>query len=152
MYSYTYSRRLHWSECDPAGIIFFPVYARWVSEGLHQLFLSNGIDPNAIQDGSMVGLPAVSLSMKFHSAPRLHEEVSHVISVEKLGGKSLCFHHEFRSEERVFMEAEDVRIWTTHILGVPDSLKSTEIPSAIRTLLEGSSNGTTILKAGAENQ
>ena len=135
MYIYTYERRLHWSECDPAGIIYFPVYARWVSEGLNQLFLDNGIDPNAIKDNVMVGLPAVALTMKFHSAPKLHTMVTHTITVERLGGKSLVFKHQFHSNDRLLMEAEDTRIWTTHTLGQPDTLKSADIPELMRTLL-----------------
>lgn len=137
MYVYSYSRRLQWGECDPAGIIFFPIYAHWVSEGLSELFLSNGIDPNEVLNGERVGLPAVSLSLKFHSAPRLHEEVVHEIHVEKLGGKSLCFRHEFRSGDLLLAEAQDVRVWTTHKVGLPDSLKSADIPSRVRALLEG---------------
>jgi len=136
MYTYTYERRLHWSECDPAGIIYFPVYARWVSEGLNQLFLDNGINPNAITDNSMVGLPAVALSMKFHSAPKLHEMVTHTITAERLGSKSLAFKHQFHSNGQLLMEAEDTRIWTTHTLGQPDTLKSAEIPPQMRALLE----------------
>ena len=136
MYKYSYERRLHWGECDPAGIIYFPVYARWVSEGLNQLFLENDIDPNAISADTMVGMPAVELSMKFYSAPKLHEVVTHTISVERLGGKSLIFSHRLESKGKLLMEASDTRIWTTHTLGKPDTLKSAEIPPRVRTLLE----------------
>ncbi len=136
MYAYTYKRRLHWSECDPAGIIYFPIYARWISEGLDQMFLDNGIDPSEITHDVMVGLPAVALSMKFHSAPKLHDIVSHRIKVDHLGGKSLRFQHQFYCQDTLLMEAEDTRIWTTHTLGKPDTLKSADIPPLVRALLE----------------
>lgn len=138
MYTYTYKRRLHWSECDPAGIIFFPIYARWMTEGLDEMFLQNGIDPNGISDGRMTGLPGASVSMKFLSAPRLHEEVTHQITVQRLGGSSMCFRHEFRSDDgRLLAEAEDTRIWAIHAVGEPETLKSAPIPDEMRSWLSG---------------
>ena len=40
MRHFTYDRRVNWSECDPGGIIFFPHYARWMVDGLNEMFLS----------------------------------------------------------------------------------------------------------------
>lgn len=137
MYKYSYQRRLHWSECDPVGIIFFPHYARWVADGLHEMLLGLGVDPTGIYDGNIrKGLPIVSLSIKFHAAPALHEEVDHRILVQKVGTKSLSFRHEFRRGDALLAEAEDVRVWTTHVVGQPDSLKAVPIPPEIRALLE----------------
>jgi 4-hydroxybenzoyl-CoA thioesterase len=137
MYKYSYQRRLHWSECDPVGIIFFPHYARWVADGLHEMFLGLGVDPTGIYDGNIRrGLPIVSLSIKFHAAPALHEEVDHRILIQKVGTKSLSFRHEFRRGDSLLAEAEDVRVWTTHVVGQPDSLKAVPIPPEIRALLE----------------
>ena len=138
MYKYSYQRRLHWSECDPVGIIFFPHYARWLADGLNEMFLRLGVDPAGIHEGNMRrGLPVVSLSMKFHSAPVLHEEVDHRILVQKVGTKSLSFRHEFRRGDVLLAEAEDVRVWTTHVVGQPASLEAVPIPPEIRALLDG---------------
>ena len=60
MRTYRYDRLMQWSECDAGGIIFFPNYARWMVDGLNQMFLSLGIDPNAILDAeTRGGLPDV---------------------------------------------------------------------------------------------
>ena len=137
MRSYAYARRLHWSECDPGGIIFFPNYARWMVDGLNEMLLSLGIDPNEARGGNeRGGLPVLGLSMKFHKAPALHEQITHRIAVEKLGGKSIGFQHQFLRGDDLLMEAQETRVWANHLLGDPRSLRTLPIPDDVRAVLE----------------
>lgn len=136
MRSYRYKRRLHWSECDPGGIVFFPHYARWMVEGLNEMFLSLGIDPNALHDdNTRGGLPVVQLSMQFSAAPALHDQVWHEILVEKIGGKSLVFVHRFLLEQALLMEARETRVWAIHGVGLAASTQAIPVPDAVRALL-----------------
>jgi 4-hydroxybenzoyl-CoA thioesterase len=137
MHQYTYERRLHWSECDPGGIIFFPNYARWMVDGLNDMFLRLGVDPNGPRGpDALGGLPVMALSMKFVSAPALHEMVTHRISVTKVGGKSLAFQHRFLRGEELLMEAEETRVWAEHPHGNPRGMRAMPIPDDVRALLE----------------
>jgi 4-hydroxybenzoyl-CoA thioesterase len=137
MRQYTYQRRLHWSECDPAGIIFFPNYARWMVEGLSEMFLGMGVDPNGPRGANVCGgLPAMGLSMKFLRPPLLHEIVTHRITVARIGGKSLTFQHQFLRDDELLMEAEETRVWAEHPLGDPAGLRGIQVPDDIRALLE----------------
>lgn len=136
MYSYRYQRRLQWSECDPGGIVFFPHYARWMVDGLNEMLLSLGIDPNAkIDDNTRGGLPVVQLSMQFFDAPLLHSHLWHEITVEKIGGKSLYFIHRFLRDDAVLMEARETRVWATHFIGDFASMQAHPVPEAVRALL-----------------
>ena len=137
MHQYTYERRLHWSECDPGGIIFFPNYARWMVDGLNDMFLGLGVDPNGPRGaGAIGGLPVLALAMTFNSAPALHEIVTHRIDVTKLGGKSLAFRHRFLRGEELLMEAQETRVWAEHPHGDPRGLRAAPIPVDVRALLE----------------
>ena len=137
MRCHTYNRRLHWSECDPGGIIFFPHYARWMVDGLNEMFLGLGIDPNGPRGvNSRGGLPVLGLSMKFHAAPALHEFVTHQITVEKVGGKSIAFRHRFLRGDELLMEAEETRVWAEHALDNPRALRTQPVPENVRALLE----------------
>ena len=135
MMKYSYERLLQWSECDPAGIIFFPHYAIWMAEGLNMALLSVGYSPTAdLPDGGMRGLPSVGYTSRFLSAPRLHELVTHEIEVTEIGGKSIGFAHRFLCAGNVVAEAEEKRVVT--ISGADGSLKSAEIPAELRAALE----------------
>ncbi|MFS8980479.1 thioesterase family protein [Cupriavidus necator] len=136
MRTYRYQRRLHWSECDPGGIVFFPNYARWMVDGLNEMLLSLGIDPNAmVDDKTRGGLPVVQLSMRFFDAPLLHMQLCHEISVEKIGGKSITFVHRFLRGESLLMEAHETRVWATHLLGDATSMQANRVPDNVRELL-----------------
>jgi 4-hydroxybenzoyl-CoA thioesterase len=137
MRHYSYDRRLNWSECDPGGIIFFPHYARWMVDGLNEMFLSLGIDPNGPRgENALGGLPVLGLAMKFLSAPALHDTVTHQITVTKVGGKSLAFRHRFLRGDELLMEAEETRVWAEHPLDNPRALRTRQVPDNVRALLE----------------
>ena len=137
MRHYTYDRRLNWSECDPGGIIFFPHYARWMVDGLNEMFLGFGVDPTGPRgENALGGLPVLGLSMKFVSAPALHDTVTHQITVMKVGGKSMAFQHRFLRGDELLMEAEETRVWAEHPLDNPRALRTRPVPDDVRALLE----------------
>jgi 4-hydroxybenzoyl-CoA thioesterase len=106
-------------------------------EGLNEMLLSLGIDPNESKDANTRGgLPVLALSMKFHNAPTLHESITHQILVEKLGGKSIGLRHRFLRGDDLLMEAEETRVWATHALDNPSTLRTYPIPDNVRALLE----------------
>lgn len=136
MHSYRYQRRLHWSECDPGGIVFAPHYMRWIIDGVNEMLLSLGFDPNQLIDERSRGaLPLLQLEMKCYHPPKLHETVTHEIEVEKLGSKSLTFRHRILRDEVLMMEATETRVWGIHALHDAASLKAVQIPEDVRTAL-----------------
>ena len=140
MRTYEYDRLLQWSECDAGGIIFFPNYARWMVDGLNQMLLSLGIDPNGVIDAATRGgLPVAQLAMHFHHAPQLHETVRHEITVEKIGRKSIAFRHRFLLGDLLCMEATETRIWATHSLTQPPTLTTLPVPDHVRAALSADS-------------
>jgi 4-hydroxybenzoyl-CoA thioesterase len=141
MHSFRYERRVHWSDCDPAGIVFFAQYGRWMSDGLLEMLLALGIDPAAPADsgkgrGAPSGsMPSVGFSLRFLAPARLHERVIHEVQVKKLGGASLEFGHRIFSREGVLLvEGEEKRVWV-QMNPTDGSMKSTPIPDTVRALL-----------------
>jgi acyl-CoA thioesterase FadM len=41
----TIVRDVTWGDCDPAGIIFYPNYFRWIDSGTWNLFFTVGLTP-----------------------------------------------------------------------------------------------------------
>ena len=133
MHRYSYSRRVQWSECDPAGIIFFAQYAYWVSDGLMAMFLDLGVDPTAApSDGQGTGLPSVRAVFNFLGVARLHETVQHEIEVMRLGSSSLDFRHRVFRNSACIMEAEERRVWV-EANGI--NLRPVPVPERVRLLL-----------------
>ena len=127
------ARMIRFSDCDPAGIVFYPQYfvmlnglvEDWVSEGL-------GIDYHALISDRRVGLPTVRLEADFRAVSRMGDQVSLGLSVERLGSRSMslvlrCF--EPVSGE-VRMQVKQVLVTTSLV-----SHRAVEIPQDLRAAI-----------------
>ena len=137
MHAYRYERLVQWGDCDPAGIIYFPNYLRWVADGLTALFLDLGVDPTDSKDrDTITGLPSVNCSLSFHSPARYHDRITHEIRIARLGTKSLDVAHRFSRADACLAEAQERRVWAE--MNIRDGkLTAVPIPGDIRTMLEG---------------
>jgi 4-hydroxybenzoyl-CoA thioesterase len=83
-------RRIRFSDCDPAGIVFYPQYfvmfngvlEDWVDGPL-------GIGFAELVSRRRIGLPTVRLEADFRAVSRFGDEVVLSLQVERLGGRSL---------------------------------------------------------------
>ena len=83
-------RLIRFSDCDPAGIVFYPQYfvmlnglvEEWVNDAL-------GIGHHTLITERRIGLPTVHLEVDFTAVSRLGDAVTLALQVERLGGRSL---------------------------------------------------------------
>jgi acyl-CoA thioesterase FadM len=139
MRTYEYRRIVQWGECDPARIIFFPNYFRWMEEGLSGMARAHGVvlQPRTGPD-AMAGTPAVSINARFLAPARLGDEVRHEVEVAEVRTRAFRVRHRFWRDEVLLMEAEDVRAWCEITFTDDDArLTARALPEAIRGLLAG---------------
>ncbi|XOT96196.1 acyl-CoA thioesterase [Alcaligenes pakistanensis] len=87
---YEQEHRIRFSECDPAGIVFYPQYfvmfndlmEAWIDsmtpEGFHNMITSK-----------RVGMPSVHIEAEFKSISRMGDDVVMSLGVERIGNSSL---------------------------------------------------------------
>ena len=83
--------RIHFSECDPAGIVFYPQYfvlfndllEEWIDELLPEIGFAGYIGKLRL------GLPTVHLEADFRSVSRMGDDVVLSLEVVRVGGRSL---------------------------------------------------------------
>lgn len=83
-------RSIRFSDCDPAGIVFYPQYfvmlnglvEDWVDDAL-------GIGYRRLVIERRVGLPTVRLEADFRAVSHMGDRVELALTVERLGGRSL---------------------------------------------------------------
>ncbi|HNT38477.1 MAG TPA: thioesterase family protein [Rubrivivax sp.] len=127
-------RRIRFSDCDPAGIVFYPQYfvmfnglvEDWVNEGLglsyHGMVIERGI-----------GLPTVHLDADFKAVSPFGDRVRLQLAVSRLGRSSIGL-----SVSCVGQEAGDLRIRMNQVL-VATSLRThraIDIPPELRAAIE----------------
>lgn len=83
-------RLIRFSDCDPAGIVFYPQYflmfnglvEDWVNDGL-------GIGYRTLVIERRIGLPTVRLEADFTAVSRMGDVVVLALEVERLGSRSI---------------------------------------------------------------
>jgi 4-hydroxybenzoyl-CoA thioesterase len=83
-------RRIRFSDCDPAGIVFYPQYFVMFN-GLMEDWVDGplGIGFADLVARRRIGLPTVRLEADFRAVSRFGDDVVLSLEVERLGGKSL---------------------------------------------------------------
>jgi 4-hydroxybenzoyl-CoA thioesterase len=83
-------RRIRFSDCDPAGIVFYPQYFVMFN-GLVEDWVDDGLSLNYrdLVLGRGVGLPSVRLEADFKAVSHLGDGVTLALAVERIGNSSL---------------------------------------------------------------
>lgn len=90
MIAFQVPRRIRFSDCDPAGIVFYPQYFVMFN-GLLEDWVDGplGIGFADLVSRRRIGLPTVRLEADFRAVSRFGDDVTLSLAVERLGGRSL---------------------------------------------------------------
>jgi 4-hydroxybenzoyl-CoA thioesterase len=132
-------RVIRFSDCDPAGIVFYPQYfvmfnglvEDWFREGLHA-----GWDALVLE--RRVGLPTVRLEVDFNAVSRMGDQVVLSLAVERLGGRSLTLALRCESREGQLRVAARKVLVTTSL----DTHRAVDIPPDIRAAIARAAQST----------
>ena len=124
--------QVHWGDCDPAGMIFYPTYFRWVDAASWALFESVGFTPQWMKR-EHIAMPLVSAQCEF-LAPAVQGDRCEVRSrITRFGGKSFTVEHEIvRSDGTRLASAQETRVWGRHVGGPGTPLKGETIPDDVK--------------------
>jgi acyl-CoA thioesterase FadM len=86
-------------------------------------------------EGKKIGFPRVSAQCDFFKPIRFEEVVDIDVTLSRIGAKSLTFSCEFKKNEEVVARGSITTCCC--LVGIPEGMKATPIPPAIRSLLEG---------------
>ena len=82
-------KTIRFSQCDPAGIVFYPRYAEMCNDVVEDWFASMGVSFARLHDELGLGLPAVRLEIEYLQPSRLSEVVTFRLVVADIGNSSL---------------------------------------------------------------
>ncbi|MGH8733424.1 MAG: acyl-CoA thioesterase, partial [Burkholderiales bacterium] len=84
---------VHWGDCDPAGIIFYPTYFRWMDAATWAFMASVGYGAKRMREEHLA-MPLVNADCQF-LAPAQHGDRCEVRSrIERFGGASFVVAHD----------------------------------------------------------
>lgn len=131
-------RRVRFSDCDPAGIVFFPQYFVMLNGFVEQWFDEALRLPYAqLIAQRRIGLPTVRLETDFTAISRHGDDLELTLAVEKLGRSSLLLVHQFKaaSGAELRLRARQVLVCTSLATHRPQPLPD-DIRHTVATLAE----------------
>jgi 4-hydroxybenzoyl-CoA thioesterase len=84
------SRAIRFSDCDPAGIVFFPQYFVMLNGVVEDWFTQAlGVNYAQLLGPRRIGLPTVALQSEFRAPCRMGDAVEFRLQLERMGSRSL---------------------------------------------------------------
>lgn len=125
---------VQWGDCDPAGIIFYPTYFRWMDAATWAFLASVGYPPQRMRAERRT-MPLVSADCQFIAAARQGDRCEARSRIARFGGKSFVVSHDFvREDGTVLARGTETRVWARLPEAPGAAIRSEEIPEPIRAL------------------
>ncbi len=131
--SHTSCFRIEFGDCDPAQIVFYPNYFKWMDIAALHFFNACGIESwrQTKAEQGIIGAPLIGASAKFVSSATYPEQIEVDTSVQEIRGKSFVLRHVIRRGETVLVEGEETRIFAIEDPADPKRIKAVAIPGDI---------------------
>src|SRR5438270_10918393 len=92
--------QVHWGDCDPAGIIFYPTYFRWMDAATWAFWELVGFDAERLRKENRA-MPLVSADCQFLAPARQADRCVARSRSGRFGGKSFVVLHHIARTDRL---------------------------------------------------
>jgi 4-hydroxybenzoyl-CoA thioesterase len=124
---------VQFGDCDPAGIVFFPNFSRWMDAASHHYFVQCGLPPwRAMTElPGCVGAPMLEIQTRFVNSVTYGERIEVQTRVEEWRGRVFIQHHRVTRGDALICEGRETRALC---IKEPDGrLKAIAVPDFIRS-------------------
>lgn len=126
--------QLHWGDCDPAGIIFYPTYFRWFDAATWNFFASVGYHAKRMR-AEHLAMPLVAADCEFKHPAGQQDRAEVRSRILRWGGKSFVVRHEvIRDDGTLLARGSETRVWGRYVDGPGSPLKGRPITEELKAL------------------
>ena len=134
--SVIYEVDVHFGDCDPAGIVFFPNFCKWMDQSSLHFFMACGVPPwrELVKTRGIVGTPLLEIHTRFLKTATYGERIEIHTSIDEWAAKTFRHRHVVRRGEDILCEGTEVRAFVMRDPANPDRIKAIPIPEDIKAL------------------
>jgi len=131
-----YTTRVEFGDCDPAGIVWFPNFFRWIDAASRHFFAECGVPrwEETTQTLGVIGTPLVDTHTRFVNTASYGDTLEFATSIKEWRGKSFVQAYRVTRGEVLILECEEVRIFAAR--REEGGIRAVAIPAEIRRLCE----------------
>jgi 4-hydroxybenzoyl-CoA thioesterase len=129
---------VRFGDCDPAGIVFFPNFHRWMDASSLNFFLQCGVPPWAelTPVNGIIGTPLLEHQTRFMKAATYGERIEIHTSIEAWRDKTFVHRHSIRRGADLLCEGTEVRAFCIRDPKDPQRIRAVPVPADIRARCE----------------
>jgi 4-hydroxybenzoyl-CoA thioesterase len=130
--------RVEFGDCDPAQIVFYPNFFRWMDAASLQFFVACGMPPwrELAQSDGIIGTPIVDVSAKFLRPATYGDAIDIETSIIEWRDTSFVTRHIIRRAAEILVEGQEVRIFARRHPDDPMRIQAVRLPDHLRKLIE----------------
>jgi 4-hydroxybenzoyl-CoA thioesterase len=134
--SHAYTVNVQFGDCDPAGIVFFPNFNRWMDEASLAFFMACGVPPwrELVKTRGIIGTPLLEIHTQFLKTATYGETLQVHTTVEDWSAKTFRHRHRVRRGEVLVCEGTEVRAFCMRDATDPERIRAIAIPEDIKAL------------------
>jgi 4-hydroxybenzoyl-CoA thioesterase len=127
---------VHFGDCDPAGIVFFPNFSRWMDQASLAFFMACGVPPwrELVKTRGIVGTPLLEINTRFLRAVTYGQTIEVHTCIEQWEAKTFRHRHRVLRDGELMCEGTEVRAFVMRDPANPDRIKAIPIPADIKAL------------------
>ena len=139
-----YTQKVEFGDCDPARIVWFPNFFRWIDAASRHFFVECGVPPWHVTEQTMgvIGTPLVDTHAKFMKTASYGDVLRIHTSIPEWRGKSFVQRYRIRRAssqggthaDDEIMECDEIRIFAGR--RQDGGIRALAIPDEIRKLCE----------------
>jgi 4-hydroxybenzoyl-CoA thioesterase len=128
--------QVHFGDCDPAGIVFFPNFARWMDQASLAYFMAAGVPPwrELLATRGIVGTPVLETHTRFVQSATYGETIEVHTRVTAWERKVFRHLHHVMRGDTLLCEGTEVRAFVTRHPDDATRLKAIAPPEDIVAL------------------
>ncbi len=131
MAAFLHPRTVRFGECDPAGVVYYPVFFRWFHEAMESWFAEGMGEPYS-DVLCEVGFPAKSLNVEFDRPCKMDDKIHLALSVAEIGRSSLHLNIEVIGKDGVLRAHAKLVCVCIGVSGTECEFRSVPIPERLR--------------------
>ncbi len=134
----TMNVEIRFGDCDPAGIVFFPRYHRWMDAASLHFFMSCGVPPwhELEQSTGIIGTPLLEHHTRFVKSATYGERLTISSRVLEWRNKVFIQQHVVTRGDDLICESDETRIFCVRDTLDRRRIHSIAVPEDIRLLCE----------------
>jgi 4-hydroxybenzoyl-CoA thioesterase len=127
---------VEFGDCDPARIVWFPNFFRWIDAASRNFFAECGVPTWTQPERTMglIGTPLVDTQASFVKTASYGDVLQIHTSIPEWRTKSFVQRHRVMRGEELIMKCDEVRIFAASLEGPSPGIRAVAIPEEIRRL------------------